>query len=154
MKFQDIDNIWTVDLTALSNADRGRVYFERAKQVVKSALADPVQRKAAVEGQRFRRAYLIEKIGSQPAVTTQNPAIRQLLEDVDRQIALENASSQRRSRPIPSLRSVESTELQANNDALRRQLELKNAEIADLKRQLREAGWMEHDDDAAGKLPW
>ena len=40
MKLADIDNIWSADLNLLSNADRGRVYYERAKQVVQSALSD------------------------------------------------------------------------------------------------------------------
>ena len=43
MRFADVVNIWTDDLSVLSNADRGRVYFERAKQVVREALADPVE---------------------------------------------------------------------------------------------------------------
>ncbi|MBX3488607.1 hypothetical protein [Parvibaculum sp.] len=87
MRFADIENIWTVDLSTLSNPDRGRVYFERAKQVVAEALANPVERERAVDGKRFRRNYLVEKIGSQPAVTTQNPKIKLLLADTDRMLS-------------------------------------------------------------------
>ena len=86
MKFTDIGNIWTVDLSALSNSGRGRVYFERAKQVVNETLADPVKFEQAMRGRRFKRAYLIKEIGCQPAVTVQNPKIRQLLIDTDRRI--------------------------------------------------------------------
>ena len=83
MRFDEIENIWTMDLSELSNADRGRVYFERAKQVVREALSDPAKRLQAVDGRRFRRSYLVEKIGCQPAVTTQNPKIKRLLVETD-----------------------------------------------------------------------
>ncbi len=69
MKYDDVGNIWSVDLGALSNGDRGRC-FERAKQVVESA-EDPKQRAVAVAAGRFRRKYLASKIGSGLAVTTQ-----------------------------------------------------------------------------------
>ena len=89
MRFDEIENIWTMDLSELSNADRGRVYFERAKQVVREALSDPAKRLQAVDGRRFRRSYLVEKIGCQPAVTTQNPKIKRLLVETDEQLASE-----------------------------------------------------------------
>lgn len=89
MRFADIDNIWTVELSDLSNADRGRVYFERAKQIVAEALADPTKGEFAVSGKRFRRDYLVERIGSQPAVTTQNPKIKQLLAEADQRLGQE-----------------------------------------------------------------
>lgn len=84
MRFADIHNIWTAELTLLSNADRGRVYFERAKQIIAESLADPAERLKAVKGCRYRRTYLISKIGCQPAVPQQNPKIRSLLLDTDR----------------------------------------------------------------------
>lgn len=91
MKFTSIENIWTVDVSLLSNADRGRVYFERAKQIVAQALTDPSERKVAVVRARFRRTYLAAKIGAQSAVTTQNPKIRQLLGEVDALLSMEAA---------------------------------------------------------------
>lgn len=89
MRFADIDNIWRVDLSALSKADRGLVFFERAKQVVGEVLADPASQRKAIKGKRFLRSYLVEKIGCQPAVTSQNPKIRQLLVDTDQRLAQE-----------------------------------------------------------------
>ena len=83
MKLADIDNIWSADLSLLSNADRGRVYYERAKQVVLSALSDSKERRIAIEGNRFRRDYLAQKIGCASSATTQNPRIRSLLIDTD-----------------------------------------------------------------------
>lgn len=86
MKFADIENIWTVDITCLSNADRGRVYFERAKQVVDVALSDSAEFDRARKGRRLRRTYLIEQINCQPGVTTQNPKIKALLFETDARI--------------------------------------------------------------------
>ena len=83
MKFGDIDNIWEVDVEALSNSDRGRLYFERAKQIVANATSDPTERQRAVKDKRLQRAYLIEKIGCGPAVMVQNPSIKKLLSDTD-----------------------------------------------------------------------
>lgn len=87
MRFQDITSIWTQDLTALSNADRGKVYYERAKQIVSEALADSRKRVKAVDGQRFRRDYLIEAIGCAASAVSQNPNIRSLLTQTDRQLS-------------------------------------------------------------------
>lgn len=86
MKFADIENIWSTDLKQLSNADRGRLYFERAKQVVDVSLSDPTKFDRATRGRRFRRSYLIEEVGCQPAVTTQNPRIKALLNEADTRI--------------------------------------------------------------------
>lgn len=83
MKLADIDNIWSADLSLLSNADRGRVYYERAKQVVQSALSNPKERRLAIEGNRFRRDYLARKVGCGLSATSQNPRIRSLLIDTD-----------------------------------------------------------------------
>lgn len=140
MRFADIENIWTVDVSALSNADRGRVYFERAKQVVAEALRNPAERKRAVEGRRFRRDYLVEKIGSQPAVTTQNPKIKQLLSDTDRRLGLQADRGPKTARQSPGSQPVEVGDLRATIDTLQRRVEVQAAEITDLRRQLREAG--------------
>lgn len=83
MKLADIGNIWSADLSLLSKADRGRVYYERAKQVVRVALSDPKERQIAIEGHRFRRDYLAEKVGCALSSTTQNPGIRSLLINTD-----------------------------------------------------------------------
>ncbi|PZU70079.1 MAG: hypothetical protein DI554_00820 [Sphingobium sp.] len=154
MKFEDIENIWTVDLSMLSNAHRGRVFFERAKQVVQEALDRPELRDIAVEGKRFRRDYLIERIGSQPAVTTQNPKIKQLLADVDSSLGAQDSSKSHQHRPTPGARGGQTDELQEIVDGLRRKIELQAAEILDLKRQLREAGWAELELVDHGRLPW
>lgn len=86
MTFSELDNIWTADLSGLSNADRGRVFFERAKQIVHTALTNLAEHGHAVLGNRFRRDYLTAKIGCQPAVTTQNPKIKKLLIEADLRI--------------------------------------------------------------------
>ncbi|OYT93518.1 MAG: hypothetical protein CFE43_01950 [Burkholderiales bacterium PBB3] len=83
MRFADIDSIWLEDLSSLSNADKGRVYFERAKQVITSALADPKIFPLAVDGKRFRRDYLSKNIYCSESVLTQNPKIKLLLEQAD-----------------------------------------------------------------------
>lgn len=93
MKLADIDNIWSADLSLLSNADRGRVYYERAKQVVQSALSDWKERRIAIAGKRFRRDYLAQKIGCAASATTQNPGIRSLLIDTDAMLLEEHAKS-------------------------------------------------------------
>ncbi len=90
MRFADIENIWRVDLCDLSNADRGRVFFERAKQVIDEVLIDPVEQARAIKDKRFLRSYLVEKIGCQSAVTSQNPKIRQLLIQTDQHLELED----------------------------------------------------------------
>lgn len=154
MKFADIENIWTVDVATLSNADRGRVYFERAKQVVAEALADPAKRKNAVDGKRFRRDYLVEKIGSQPAVTTQNPKIKGLLSDTDRRLGVEAERLATAVRRTPGSQSAEVTELRGTIDMLRRRVEVQAAEIVDLRRKLREAGWVESELIDHGRMPW
>lgn len=83
MKFREIINIWDLDLDLLSNSDRAKVYFERTKQVVIRALADECERPLAIRNGRICRSYVVAKIGCQPAVTAQNPKIRQFLSDVD-----------------------------------------------------------------------
>ena len=143
MRFVDIENLWTVDVTALSNADRGRVYHERAKQVISDALADPAKRKFALAGTRFRRDYLVHKIGSQPAVTTQNPKIRKLLYDTDEQLSKETERVRAVGRRTPGSQLSEVAELKATIDFLRRRVEVQAAEITGLHNKLRECGWPE-----------
>lgn len=99
MKFADIENIWAIDVKLLSNADRGRVYFERSKQVITEALADPNGSSYAAEGNRFRRSYLIQKINCSPSVTIQNPKIKALLADADRHLAQRSTSAKLTDRP-------------------------------------------------------
>lgn len=94
MKFRSIVNIWTVDVSLLSNSDLARVYFERAKQVVAWALTDSAERQIAVVRSRLLRAYVAKKIGAQYAVTTQNPKIRQLLAQADALIIAESTTPQ------------------------------------------------------------
>lgn len=154
MRFDEIENIWTMDLSELSNADRGRVYFERAKQVVREALSDQAKRLQAVDGRRFRRSYLVEKIGCQPAVTTQNPKIKRLLVETDEQLASELEQAQGRGRPTPGAQSAEVAELRSTIDKLQRLVDVQAAEITDLRRQLREAGWPELELAGHGRLPW
>jgi len=153
MRFADLENIWADDLSQLSNADKGRVYFERAKQVVAEALADPKKRSQAVSGKRFARTYLVEKIGCQPAVPQQNTRIRILLADTDAALGREAAAAVS-NRPVPGSQSAEVAELRATIDALRRRVEIIDAENTDLRRKLRVAGWVEMELPDHGRLPW
>lgn len=73
-----------MDVEALSNSDRGRLYFERAKQVVATATSDPNERRRAVKRGRLKRAYLVEEDWlwfSGDGV--KNPKIRKLFVDTD-----------------------------------------------------------------------
>lgn len=153
MRFADLESIWVDDLSQLSNADKGRVYFERAKQVVGEALADPKKRALAVTGKRFARTYLIERIGCQPAVPQQNTKIRMLLRATDAVLARE-ASAVSSTHRLPRSESAEVTELRATIDALRRRVEIIDTENAELRRKLRIAGWAEMDLPDHGPLSW
>lgn len=154
MRFEDIENIWTVNLSTLSNAHRGRVFFERAKQVVSEALECPELRALAVDGRRFRRDYLVTKIGSQPAVTTQNPKIKQLLADTDRRLGGDSKTKETHARPVPGAQVGKEHDLQTTIDALRRKVEIQAAEISDLRRKLWESGWIDTELIDHGRLPW
>ena len=155
MKYEDIENIWSTKLDGLSRADRGRIYFERAKQVVARALADPVSHPQSVRGGRFNRTYLIGEIHAGPAVAVQNPKIRDLLEQADKQLGRLAFHSQALARrPMPGGGSGQTEDLQAIIDELRRTNEIQAAENTDLKRKLRESGWMQTDLAEHGRLPW
>lgn len=154
MKYDEIDNIWTADLDALSRADRGRIYFDRAKQVVKKALDDPSGHAEAFRAGRLNRTYVTDEIGAGPAVATQNPRIRDLLAAADGQVARMSPVKKDRSRPSPGGGSGQDDDLQAIVDELRRVNEIQAAEIVDLRRKLRDAGWLETDLAEHGRLPW
>lgn len=154
MRFEQLESIWADDLTGLSNSDKARVYYERAKQVVTKALVDPAERTKAVFGGRFRRAYLVERIGSGPAVTTQNPDIKKLLADTDVKLARGAPSICSSPRPSPGDQIPELRQAMALINDLRRQLDVQQAENVDLRRQLREAGWAELELPGHGRLPW
>lgn len=154
MKYDEINNIWTANLDALSRADRGRIYFDRAKQVVEKALDDPCGHPEAFRAGRFNRTYLTEEIGAGPAVATQNPRIRGLLEAADGQVARMSPAKKGRSRPVPGGGSSQDDGLQVIVDELRRVNEIQAAEIVDLRRKLREVGWLQTDLAEHGRLPW
>lgn len=88
MKYSSLENIWTVDVSVLPNADRGRVYYERAKIIINDTFSDPVELEKARIGKRFSRTYLVNKIGCQRGVVTQNPNIRRMLIEVDKRVSL------------------------------------------------------------------
>lgn len=154
MRFEELGSIWTDDLAGLSNPDKGRVYYERAKQVVTKALAAPAERPKALFRGRFRRAYLIEKIRAGPAVTTQNPDIKKLLADTDADLARGARSICSSTRPVPGEQPPELSQALALINDLRRRLDVQQAENIDLRRQLREAGWAELKLPEHGRLPW
>ena len=137
MKFADIENVWSVDVKLLSNADRGRVYYERAKQVVGEGLSDPKERSSAVEGRRFRRTYLIEKIGCAASVPAQNPKIKALLADADRRVVAQLGSPGFGSRSARDERMAELNRLRVVAAALQRRVEEQEELIDELRRKLR-----------------
>lgn len=137
MRFEDIENIWTVDLILLSNGDRSRVYYERAKQVIGEAMANPTEVLGAVKGTRFRRAYLVEKIGCAASVTTQNPRIKALLANADRRLASQASASSSKNGMKPSKRLTEFMELRSLAVALQRRVDEQAALIAKLQGELR-----------------
>lgn len=102
MRFAHISNIWTVDVSKLSNVRRGIVYFERAKIVVARALSDPLERKCASRGSKFSRRYLASKIGSASSVTHQNRDIKLLLQAADEYL---QSHSGKPIRPAPGVKS-------------------------------------------------
>lgn len=95
MSLARVKNIWTADLSELSNRDRASVYFERAKVVVARGLADPAEIDFAIYGKKFSRCYLVLRIGSSASVTHQNPRIKALLKTADRHIQTRCESSNR-----------------------------------------------------------
>lgn len=139
MKFAELGNIWTSDLGGLSNTDKGRVYFERAKLVVADALADKNERVRAVKGRRFARHYLVKKIGCQPAVAQQNPKIRKLLVDTDAKLSREVSAAS--SKGIMRSRQLsDEADLRETVASLRQRIETVERENHELRRQLRMAG--------------
>jgi integrase len=140
MIFADIENIWTVDLATLSNADRGRVYFERAKQVVADVLIDSRERGVAIRNARFSRSYLVGKIGCQPAVTTQNPKIKQLLSRTDKRLMEEadrpGTAAERR---IQGSSSSGMAKLRATIDTLCRRVEVQASSDVEVRTEPRPA---------------
>lgn len=135
MKFADVENVWTVDVKLLSNADRGRVYYERAKQAISEALADPNVRPFAVEGKRFRRAYLVKKIGCAASAPTQNPKIKALLSETDRSVAKEVSRLVSVVLNKPNQRATEIDDLRSAVVALQRRVDEHAEVIAELKRR-------------------
>lgn len=160
MRYDEIENIWTVDLRALSNADRGKVFFERAKQIVGKSLASPSTHAEAFRHGRYSRSYLVERIGAQPAVTTQNPGIKDLLRKADERLsggltaAVRDDSRVPSVRPTPGARSAREAELQSVVDDLRRVNEVQAAELDDLRRIVRENEWIVTGLADHGALPW
>jgi hypothetical protein len=146
-------NIFEVDVSGLSNPEKAAIYFERAKLVIEHALNDPDERQLAFRGKKFSRAYLCNKVGCGPAVTTQNPRIADLLSNTDRLLAgaSETASQTRR---LPGQQTAEEKALREQLNDANRQLQVATAEIADLRRKLRECGYREAVLADHGLLPW
>lgn len=154
MIFADIENIWTVDVTTLSNADRGRVYFERAKQVVDDVLIDSRERGVAIRNARFSRSYLVGKLGCQPAVTTQNPKIKQLLSSIDKRL-LEEAGQRETAaeRRVQGSSSPGTAKLSAAIDTLCCSVEAQASSDAEARTQQRRALTRAHGSRTAQLFP-
>lgn len=135
MKYSEIENIWSIDLGCISNADRGRIYYERAKQVVQEALSDPKERLLAIEGDRFRRDYLVGKVGCAYSATSQNPRIRALLNKIDGHLLDEKDKSEM----APISKSIEDitdiSELRSITRELKHQIERQSKLIATLRKR-------------------
>lgn len=87
MRFEQIQNIWDVDPKMLSNIDRGRLFVERAKSIVNDVLADPSKSPLAIQGNRFRRSYLVRAIGCRPGFLAESVGLRELVHWADVQLA-------------------------------------------------------------------
>jgi len=138
MKFSEVQNIWSVSMELLSNSDKGRIYYERAKLVITETLDDPKKLRNAMAGNRFRRDYLVAEIGASPAVTTQNPLIRQLLKDADKKL-----SESRRQQTLPKRTRRDqhpsnSKDIQATIQELRNIITMQQEQIGKLKRQVKD----------------
>ncbi|NUU41856.1 hypothetical protein [Tardiphaga robiniae] len=138
MRYREIENIWTVDVSALSNADRGRVFYERAKQIAEEALTDPTARSVAVVGSRLRRKYLASKIGSGTSVMNQNPRIKRLLASIDEDLLSEAQRGGPEDDGVNSGEDFKVSELVGRLRDLREKLRLKTAEVSKLRRQVRQ----------------
>lgn len=155
MKLEDFgdEDIFEIDASRLSNPEKATLYFERAKIVVDHALRHPDERRHAVRGVKFNRNYLCSKVGCGAAVTTQNPRIVKLLEDTDRRLSQE-AGQHESSRRLPGQQTADEKVLREQLNAANRQVELAVAEIADLRRKLRECGYRDIVLTDHGVLPW
>lgn len=136
MRYCEIENIWTVDVSGLSNADRGRVFYERAKQVAEEALNDPTERSVAIAGSRLRRKYLAAKIGSGTSVMNQNPKIKRLLASIDHELSSEAQKLGIGAEKMISGEDVKVSELVGRLREIREKLRLKTAEVSKLRRQI------------------
>jgi hypothetical protein len=137
MRYCEIENIWTVDVSSLSNADRGRVFYERAKQVAEAALNDPTERSVAIAGSRLRRKYLATKIGSGTSVMNQNPKIKRLLASIDLELSSEAQEQGMVADRMISGKDVKVSELVWRLREIREKLRLKTVEVSKLRREIR-----------------
>ena len=136
MRFADIENIWLENLNGLSNVDKGRVYYERAKHVVTRALADPKIYLLAVDGQRFRRDYLSKNIYCTDSVLTQNPKVKFLLAQADSEIK-QRATSARKLLQSHSNKELDDVvQLRALVGELLRRVNEQDAQIALIQARL------------------
>lgn len=91
MKFEDIANIWSVDLSTLSNAARGQVYFARVKYLVDQFFVKPQISSEMINGNRFCRTHLRKAVGCRPAILSQNRRIKSLLARADERLTAQRA---------------------------------------------------------------
>lgn len=80
MRYSQIENIWTVELSGLPKVQIGQIYLERARAV----LSDCFKRGTLVQDRgRVSRRWLCDRIGCRPQALTQNRALRALITDAD-----------------------------------------------------------------------
>ena len=130
MRFRDVENIWDVELDQLSKRDIGKIYVQRAAQVIAKTLKDPELRGQAVYKNRFRRDYLVKEIGCRSAATVQNPALRALLSKTDAKLAPRIGTT---TRPKASSKTVSKQEPEQVIRSLELRIKVLETELDTLK---------------------
>jgi hypothetical protein len=152
MKFAEINSIWTADLDLLSNADKGRVYYERAKQIVEESRRDGT---IELVGEKVSRTWLAARVGCGSAALSQNPRIKALLQDEDKKDALIKKSAAHE--PKSHLLVADEVRIKQLEERVQ-QLEKRNLvqleEISSLRSQVQRAAWIESEVHNQGIIPW
>lgn len=94
MKFEDVANIWDLNLSVLPRPVRGMVYYERIKQVVCEIRDDPEKRQRFISGGRVSRVYLLERAGCKRSTLTQNHRVRAFLSNVEAELGSESQQAE------------------------------------------------------------
>lgn len=153
MRRAEMKSIWD-SVADLSGRDRGVIYAQRAEWILHAIESDPATRAAAVKNGRIDRKFLCERIECCGSVLRQNASIRASIFELEDKLAGalpkgKPASGGSRLRP-------DTSDLERSSELTRcyEKIDQQAAEIADLQRQKREAGWVDIGLPDHGCLPW